>query len=326
MREHRNIAGTFSEVAKTFGFCSVNVPATPLRRVFQEDLDRLATDGGPALDGEVEPARDGHVRAEARQSLISGHVGLTHTTMKTLFKIIKWTAIIVLSLVALLFLARNFIARKAVEVTAKQMTGFPLEIGKVNIGVFQGLFEVHDFKLMNPPEFQGGTFVDLPLLRVDYNTKSMLSKVPHINELAVDLKELVIVTNAKGERNATVLQKSASGSSDDDKKKDEKPAPKEKEKKKQRYQVDKVRVHIGTVVMRDCSKTPPSERRIAMNTDLKYNNINENTSITMLVLDTVFKQMLGDAIKGVGDSVQKGVKGFFDSFKKKQEPVPVKTP
>ena len=68
--------------------------------------------------------------------------------------------------------------RKAVEVGAKQVTGFPLTIGAVNIGIFTGSLEVDNLKLMNPPEFKEPMFVDLPLFKVDYVTFSMLSGAP----------------------------------------------------------------------------------------------------------------------------------------------------
>jgi len=248
--------------------------------------------------------------------------------MKTLFKLIKWGLVLVVALAVVLFLGRNTIARMAVEIGTKQKTGFPLSIGSVDIGLFNSTLEVRDLKMTNPPEFQGGTFVDLPLLRVNYDTVSMLRRSPHIKELIINLNEIVIVKNEKGESNTTRLQNSVSGSSADSggtpKETGEEPRP----QNKQPYRVDLVKIHIGTVIIKDYSSGRLKERKMTLNMDATYKNITESTNVTTLVMNTVFKQLgtvvgdvvkgLGDAAKGATDAIQKTGKGIFDIFKKKQ--------
>lgn len=247
-------------------------------------------------------------------------------------KLIRNLLIVLVIGVAGLYLARNFIARKAVEIAAREMTGFPLEIGSVDIGLLGGSLEVRDLKLMNPPEFHGGTFVNLPLLKVNYDTMSMLRRSPHIKELTVNVAEVVLVKNEKGENNATVLQKKAeavSGKSSGGESKPGsatggKPSPggaPPKEEKTMPYRVDLVKVHVGTVIQRSFGKDgKPSDHKLTLNVDATYKDITESTSITKLVMDTVFMQLgpqlIGDAVKGVGDTIQKAGKGLFDVFKK----------
>jgi len=249
--------------------------------------------------------------------------------MKTLFKLIKWAVVVVVALVVVLFLGRNFIARKAVEVGVKQKTGFPMEIASVDIGIFSGTLDVRGLKLLNPPEFQGGTFVDLPLFHVDYDTMSMLGSKPHLRELIVNVEQVVIVKNEKGESNTTKIQNSVSGPSSGGEKPQggggETKAP--KEEKKQQYKVDLVKIHIGTVIVRDYTSGKLKERTISLNADATYKDIDENTSITALVMNTVFNQLgavVGDVLKGVGDlgkgaadKLQQTGKGLLDIFKKK---------
>ena len=95
-------------------------------------------------------------------------------------------------LLAVLFLSRNVIARVSVEYGAKKVTGFPLKIGSVDVGLFSGKLDVRDLTLMNPPEFQEKMFVDMPQLYVDYRLGSMLSGAPHINDMLINIKQLVI--------------------------------------------------------------------------------------------------------------------------------------
>lgn len=247
-------------------------------------------------------------------------------------KILRYLLIAVVIVLAGLYFLRNVIAKRSVEVAAKQMTGFPLEIGSVNIGIFSGTLEVKNLKLMNPPEFQGGTFVDLPLLRVDYDTMSFLRRSPHIKELTVNVAEVVIVKNEKGQTNTTVMQEKAASVSGGEKQTGGKTPSTEavapKEEKAMPYRVDLVKVHVGTVIQRTIGRDgKASDRKLNLNVDATYKDITESTSMSQLVMNTVFSQLgvqmvgdvlkgVGDAGKGLGDSLQKTTKGLFDAFKK----------
>ena len=241
-------------------------------------------------------------------------------------KLLVRILLVLVALIVVGFLCRNFIARKAVEIGVKQVTGFPLEIGAVNLGVFGGTLEVQNLKLENPPEFPEKMFVDLPLFKVDYHTMSMLSGSPHVKEVDVNVSEVVIVKNANGQTNAQVLQAKvsppASGTSQ----------PKGGEQKPSssggtHYRVDLVRVHVGTVRILDYSKgSKPSEKKIALNKDVVFKDVTDSTSITALVMRTVFGQVgevagelvkgFGEATKGATESLQKTGQGLMDSLKK----------
>lgn len=237
---------------------------------------------------------------------------------KLLWKIL---AVLVI-LVVILFLARNVIARMSVEIGAKRITGFPLEIGSVNLGLFSGKVDVRDVKLMNPSEFQDRLFVDMPQLYVDYQFGSMLSGAPHINDILINIKQLVVVKNDKGDSNAMKLKGvvSSGGSSST------------------KYRVDKLRIHVGTVTLKDYSRGGLGERQYPLNIDATYNNITDSTDITRLVLLTVMSQVrlpdiginadelkkglsntsnaASEALKGVPGTAEKTTKGLFDSIKK----------
>lgn len=251
--------------------------------------------------------------------------------MKTIFRIIKWLVVLVVVLAVAGVLARNFIARKAVETGVKQMTGFPLEIGAVDIGLLKSQLEVQNLKLMNPPEFHEKMFVDLPRFFVDYRLGSMLAMSPHINELVINLNEVVVIKNEKGETNAMKLKSVAAGSGGTQ------TAP--KDEKKMPYRVDLVKIHVGTVRYLDYSRGKPSERKMTLNLDATYKDITETTDITKLVLVTVLSKAgipdlsglagdlgkglgnvtdaAGKAVQGVGENVGKATKGLTGIFKKK---------
>jgi hypothetical protein len=231
-------------------------------------------------------------------------------------KLLTRVVIGLLVLLIVLFLGRNFIARKSVEIGATKATGFPLTIGAMDVGLFSSKLDVRDLKLMNPPEFQEKMFVDMPQLYVDYRLGSMLSGSPHVNDMLINIKQLVIAKNAKNESNAMKLKGIVSppGSTSSTK-----------------YSVDKLRIHVGTVTTVDSSG---KRRDIPLNVDATYNNITDSTDISRLVLLTVMSQVhlpdigikADDLKKGLGnvtDDAGKALegaaeagKGLFDSIKK----------
>lgn len=252
--------------------------------------------------------------------------------MKTILKLLKWLLVVVVVLLVVAVLARNFLVRSAIQIGAHQATGFPLAVGSVDIGLFNGKLEVRNVKLSNPREFEDSRFVDLPRLYVDYKLGSMLRRSPHIVEMDIQLTELVLVKNAAGEYNATKLKNVATASSGSSQPapQDEKPMP---------YRVDKLHMKVGTVIVRDFSRGTGAEKKYVLNLDETFTDLTESTNISKLVLATVLKKVgipdlsgftdqlgkdvggvlkgAGDAVKGTTDTLQKTGKGVLDVFKKR---------
>ena len=245
----------------------------------------------------------------------------------------KWIARIVLTLIVLAvaaFFARNFIAKLSIERGVTKITGFPLEIGSVDLGIFQSHIEVHGLKMQNPADFPEKMFVDLPGFVVDYKFRSMISGEPHLNELNLELKELIVVKNAKGESNVQRLKGVASSET--------KPGENEppKSDKKTKYHVDTLHLKVGTVIVKDYSGAQPTTRTVRVNIDKTYKNISDGTDITRLVLIEVAKAGItglgidmGDLTKNLGsvtdaagtalksgtEALDKATKGIFEGIK-----------
>jgi hypothetical protein len=220
-------------------------------------------------------------------------------------------------LLVVLLLSRNVIARVSVEIGAKKITGFPLKIGSVDVGLFSSKVDVRNLTLMNPPEFQEKMFVDMPQLYIDYRLGSLLHGAPHFNDMLINIKQLVVVKTDKGDSNAMKLKGVVFSG-----------------KSSSKYTIDKLRLHIGTVTLKDYSHPKPTEHNTPLDIDVTYRNITDSTDITRLVLLTVMSQVklpdIGikpdDLKKGLGSvtnevgQVLKGVteqtKGLFDNLKK----------
>jgi uncharacterized protein involved in outer membrane biogenesis len=228
--------------------------------------------------------------------------------------LLKKILLIALGLVVVLLVALNFIVRKSVEVGVEKATGFPLAIDSMSVSLVRSRVDARGVHMTNPADFEERKFVTLGQLYVDYRLPSMLSGAPHVNEMIIDVNELVVVKNAKGESNVQRIKgivASDSGSST-------------------KYRVDTLRVKVGTVVIKDFSRGKPTERAMALNVSATYNNITDSTDISRLVLLTVMSQVklpdigikaddlkkgLGDAVKGAGETLEKAGKGLMDAIK-----------
>ena len=258
-------------------------------------------------------------------------------------KILLSIVALLLVLVAGLYLGRNAIARYAVQAGAEKITGFPLKIGSLDLEFGQSRIAVRDIQLLNPPEFKEPVFVEMPELTVDYDAGSMLGGTPHLTNLVVDLKRVVIVRTKNGDSNAMKL-KGALGSGGGG-----------GGGGKNHYKVDTLRLKIGTVELKDYKAGNTMQRSIPLNLDDTYHNLTDATDINRLVLLTILKKSglpnigidvvqlagslgnitnaAGEVVKGLTDTlgkvgsgavdtVQKTGKGLFNFFSPKASSAP----
>jgi hypothetical protein len=190
--------------------------------------------------------------------------------MKTLLRLI----VVLIVLAGALYFARNYIARQAVEAGVAKMTGFPLNIGSLDLDLFQNRIAVRDLSLLNPSEFKEPVFVEMPELTVDYDAGSMLGGTPHLPNLVLDLKRIVIVRAKNGDSNAMKLKGALGGGGGG----------------KAQYKIDTLRLKIGTVELKDYKLGNPMEKTIPINLDETYKDFTDATDINRLVLLTVLKK------------------------------------
>ncbi|MCX7887011.1 MAG: hypothetical protein N3B01_07140 [Verrucomicrobiae bacterium] len=251
--------------------------------------------------------------------------------MKFLFKLLRRLLLVVILLAVVLYFARNVVARHAVMLAVTKLSGFSLEIGSVDVRPGEETLEVRDMRISNPPEFHGGTFAVVPWLRVRYDTLSLIRRAPHIRELEVHVTELVLVKNESGRTNAKVLQDRITSLGRDTGRSTGPGTSRVPAKvSKTPYRVDVLKLRLGTVTKRTfASRDRFTETKYVLNLNATYRNITEATSLTRLVMDTVFAQLgdvAGDMIRGVGEAVrgaagalQKTARGIWGIFRKKQQ-------
>ncbi len=209
--------------------------------------------------------------------------------MKLLGKIVM----LLVAALAVLVLARNGVVKATAENGVRIMTGMPLSIGKLDLGLTSTRVDLETLVVKNPAGFHNTVLVDIPKILVDYDLFDILKGKVHLENLEFDMKQFTVVKNEKGELNLDRLralqgtpQASASIS---------KPGPKAPAKAVP-IQIDMMHFKIDKVVYVDYSGGQPSTKEFRMNLDQSYQNITDLNSIVRLI---VLKVMINSGISNL---------------------------
>lgn len=239
-------------------------------------------------------------------------------TLKRLFA--RITAGMLVLLIAV-FMSRDYIARRFVELGAERSTGFPIEVGSVDVSASLSRIDARNIRLINPRRYTDPTFVVMPRLSIEYRLLSMWSGVPHVDNMLIDVGQLTVVKNKQGKSNVAELKETLDSRGG-----------------KSKFRIDNLRVHVGRVTIKDYAGTTPSERRISLNIDASYKNITDSTDVTRLVLLTILNKApltgigidagglkknlgnvtnsAGEIINGTAGGLQKAGKNLIDTLQK----------
>ena len=126
--------------------------------------------------------------------------------MKKLFKWLFRLALVLVLLIVLLILFLDPIAKALVTRQIRLQTGLPVKIGKLSVGLKRPTLSIENFRLGNAPEFGSSTFVDIPLIRVQYDLLALRSRRIHLNTVLFNLGELHVIQNKDGKTNLQAVQ------------------------------------------------------------------------------------------------------------------------
>src|SRR5689334_6065629 len=131
-------------------------------------------------------------------------------------KLFKWVLRIVIVLVVLLAVAvifRNPIAKAVAESQIRKLTGFEAQIGSLDIGLSSPTVTITDYKLVNPAEFGGKAFVNIPELHVEYDRSVLWKRKLHLKVVRFNQAEVNVVENNEGKTNIELVQSRVQGTS-----------------------------------------------------------------------------------------------------------------
>lgn len=194
-------------------------------------------------------------------------------------------------------IVRDQIIKAVVTVAATQVLGAPVHIGGFSLGIFKQSVRISGFKIYNPKGFSKHTLVDLPKISVVYDLRALFKQKLHLSNVEIELKEMGLEKNVKGELNVDALKVVKQG-----KTQEAKPAP------QMPMQLDIVKLGIGKVVLKDYrAAKEPSVKVYDININKTYKNITSAEQLATLILAEPMKSAGIEGAKIYGVAMLAGV-------------------
>lgn len=200
-------------------------------------------------------------------------------------KFLTTLVITVFVLVLVLFFGRNVIAKIAIETGVKMVTGFPLHMKSFNLDFQKSFLKIEGLEISNPSKYEYKNFAQIPLIYVDFDFAALKQGKIHIQDIQLELAELTVVKNAKGELNLNDLKAVQ-------KTKEEKAKPAEKKAPtKSAVRIDNLGLRVDRVSYRDYSGgKEPQVKEFRINLKERYEHISSlETVVSLIVVKTLAK-------------------------------------
>ena len=126
--------------------------------------------------------------------------------MEIVMIILRKIWLIVLIILGVAWLAKNFIIKTTITSAASKILGAELKIKSFSAGLFTQTVKIKDAMLYNPPGFPPEPFIDIPEISVHYDLPALIQGKLHFPSIVLSLKEVVIIKNQKGELNVNSLK------------------------------------------------------------------------------------------------------------------------
>lgn len=201
----------------------------------------------------------------------------------------KKTKIILISLAILIAFSfiKNSFAQFVIESVVSKAAHLPLRIGSTHVGIARGKIVLKNMRLRNPRAYPDKWLLDAPLVSLDYDWLSLWKGRAHFEEIRLNIREITVIKNAKGELNVDALK----GAGREKKKAQARKAP----AKPVKMMIDKLYLTIGRVVYKDYSQGPvPTEQVFDIQIqDRVYSHIDDPEQLVHLV---VFQALTNTAV------------------------------
>lgn len=211
-------------------------------------------------------------------------------------------------LVAVLFFAKNAIAKVLIETGVEKVTGLPLKMHGIDVNFTGQFVKIDDMKIYNPSGFPKETMAHIPEIYVAYDIAALLKGKIHLPELRFALEEFTVVRNEKGELSLDRLralgEQPRSGTT----------AEPAKPPVKADIQMDSFTLKVGRVLFKDYSTGSPSVRTFEINLAETFSNITDPNALVQLIVAKALMSTSIAAITGFDlGSLQSGVSGLMGS-------------
>lgn len=211
-------------------------------------------------------------------------------------KISIWLAAGIVA-VFLLGVIKDGIIKQAVTIAVSRVTGAPVRIGGLSLGVFNQTVKISGLKIYNPKGFSRGILADFPRIKVTYDLGALFRGELHLVNAEIWLKELGLEKNKEGKLNIDSLKVA-----EQDERKKVKPS------EQMAIRIDTLKLGMGRIVSKDYSA--PGEPVINVydiNIHKAYKNITNVRVLAALILAEPMKVAGIRGAKIYGASMLAGV-------------------
>jgi head-tail adaptor len=188
--------------------------------------------------------------------------------------------IVVLILLFLAAVAKDFIIKSAVSSLANRLVGAKISIGSLSLGVINNTVRIKNFRMYNPKGFSRSILVDLPKITVKYNFASLVKGKMDFSFVEVELKELNLEKNKSGKLNVdslSIVQEQPG----------RKPAGAQKPTE---LKIGLLNLDIGKIISKDYSQGgEPAVAVYDINLKKSYRNISSVQQLVLLILSEPMK-------------------------------------
>jgi hypothetical protein len=221
----------------------------------------------------------------------------------------------------------------------KAHSDFGAEVESLSGNPLAGTINVLDLELTNPEEFEKKDFIKLKEFDLKVKPLSLMGERIEVPRLIIDVDQITIVTNRRGESNIKVFHKRMQGEGSEADTSEEESEPID-------FIVNSLKLRIRKIVTADYSKgTEPVIREYDVNIDREFTDVSDpKVIVTPLLADIAAAGLsryggdlfgilpesltgpLGDALgqgggllKSVNEKSFEAVKNLFDSVREKDE-------
>jgi len=128
--------------------------------------------------------------------------------------ILRWVIRVTVTLIFIcvllavaLVLLKDVLAKSLTERNLRDGTGMDAQIARMEIGLATPTMNMEGLKIYNPANFGGGTMLDLPEMRLEYDIDAAGKGKVRLKTLRVHLAELHIAKDKNGVSNLDLLEK-----------------------------------------------------------------------------------------------------------------------
>jgi uncharacterized protein involved in outer membrane biogenesis len=191
------------------------------------------------------------------------------------FLIILGKVLVVLACIgALLFISRNFMARKSMELGVRTVTGFPMSIKDVQLSSNLSSLDASDMRMLNPQsEYSAPHFITISKLHMEFDPISMVKRSPHIKSMTLDIPKISFVRSNQGVYNVMKLKPITDINN-----------PMPDDGRPTNYQLDQLSITLGTVVVEDFTRDQHSVKEFPVNKTVKFSGLTNPGEIAQAIV------------------------------------------